>query len=167
MASSGRAWLDGRFGIAPRTAVGLTGDIGVWWSLPPFDGFSLTLGAIWNPPTGGDALLAGAKVSTSVLLATAAPCIHQWKLYGCGVVGVGSIWGHASDSHGRAHVAGTYAPVGLRLGVEVPFAPHIGLRVFGELLTPIVPVDLELNRRPVWATPPASGGVGVGIYAFN
>ena len=155
------------FGIAPRTAVGLTTDVGVLWPLPPFDGFSLTLGAIRDPPAGGDALSAGAKVSSSVLVATAAPCIHQWKLYGCGVVGVGFIWGDASDSYDRAHVAGMYAPVGLRLGVEVPFASHLGLRVYGEFLTTIVPVDLELNGRPAWMTPPASGGVGVGLYAFD
>ena len=77
------------FGIAPRPAAGMTADVGLHWSFDtaPLDGFSIALGARWDPPAAIDVSEseAGARMSTTRLLATVAPCAHWWKLFGCAV----------------------------------------------------------------------------------
>ena len=114
-------------------------------------------------------MLGGVRISTSRLLATASPCAHVWKLYGCGVVGVGRLWGGAEGIALSVVQAGSghHIVTGGRLGVELPFAPHLGFRGYGEVLANVTPQAIPIDERPGWTTPPASGGFGVGLYLFD
>jgi hypothetical protein len=56
--------------------------------------------------------------------------------------------------------------VGGRAGIEVPFAPHLGFRVSGEVLGTVHPVTFSIDERPAWTTPRASGDVEVGLFLF-
>ena len=89
---------------------------------------------------------------------------HWWKLYGCGVVEMGRLWtegeGIAIPSREDSQV---YASTGPRLGVEVPFAPHLRLRVFGEIFGILMPVEIPVDECPVWTAPRVAGGVGAGF----
>jgi hypothetical protein len=62
---------------------------------------------------------------------------------------------------------GTYVVTGGRLGVEVPFAPHLGFRGYGEVLGTVTPQAIPIDERPGWTTPLVSGGLGVGLYLFD
>ena len=158
------------FGTAPRVALGLTADVGIYWPLTslPMDGVSLTLGGCWDPPAAAyvPERPNSARVSISRLLVTAAPCAHWWKLYGCAVGVVGQLRGGGDSIAVPTQGNGAYAAAGGRIGVEAPFAPHLGLRFSGEVLGTLTSIDIPVNKRPGWTTPVASGGFGAGIFLF-
>jgi hypothetical protein len=158
------------FGIAPRPAVGTAADVGLRWPFDaaPIDGFSLSLGVRWDPPAAaavpGDAT--GARVVTSRLLATVAPCGHWWKLYGCALGELGHIGGTGENLVQPLTGGRFYADLGGRLGVEVPFASHLAFRGYGEVLGLLTGATVTINARPAWATPNVSGGIGAGLVIF-
>jgi hypothetical protein len=158
------------FDAAPRAAVGLAADVGVYVPVAwlPVNMVSFAMGVRWDPPASGY-VLGGVRVSTSRLLATASiPCAHVWKLYGCGVVGLGRLWGGAEGIALPVNEGGgTYVVTGGRLGVEVPFAPHLGFRGYGEVLGTVTPQAIPIDERQGWTTPLVSGGLGVGLYLFD
>jgi hypothetical protein len=65
-----------------------------------------------------------------------------------------------------AHDGSAYYVAGGRLGVEVPFASHLGIRVSGEVLGSFTTIVVPFNDQPGWTTPRASGSVGAGLYFF-
>ena len=158
------------FGTAPRVALGLSADVGIYSPLAslPFDGVSITLGGRWDPPAAGDVpgLRDGERVSTSRLLVTLAPCAHWWKLYGCAVGELGQLRGGGDGIALAVQHVGVYSAVGGRLGVEVPFAPHLRFRISGEILGTVTPIEIPVAKRPGWTTPTASGGFGAGLVFF-
>ena len=157
------------FGVAPRVAVGASGDIGIYWpvTVSRLDGISLSLGGLWHPSVEGSAAGsdAGTPESFSRLLVTLAPCAHWWKLFLCAVGEVGQIQGFDSAALPTT-ITRVYAAMGGRAGVEVPFAPHLGFRVSGEVLGTASPVNFSVNDRPGWMTPSVSGDVGAGLYLY-
>jgi hypothetical protein len=158
------------FGTAPRVALGLTADVGIYWPLTslPFDGVSLSLGGRWDPPAAGQVpgLPDSDRVSTSRLLVTLAPCAHRWKLYGCAVGEVGQLRGGGDGLALPVQGGRVYVSAGARVGVEVPFAPHLGFRVSGEVLGTVQPIVIPVSQRPGWTTPSASGGLEAGLFLF-
>jgi hypothetical protein len=158
------------FGTAPRVALGVSADVGIYWPLAslPFDGVSLTLEGRWDPPAAGHVpgLRDGEGVSTSRLLVTLAPCAHWWKLYGCAVGELGQLRGGGDGIALAVQHASVYSAMGPRLGVEVPFASHLGFRISGEILGTVKPIVLPVDKRPGWTTPEVSGGFGAGLYLF-
>ena len=159
------------FGAAPRTAVGVSGDLGFYrlTASLPFDGFSFAMGFRWDPQAAGHVPgeAESARINTSRLLGTVALCAHWWKLYGCGVVEAGRLWteGQGIALPSREDIP-IYAATGTRLGVEVPFAPHLRFRVFGEVLGILTPVEIPVDERPVWTAPRVAGGVGAGLSFY-
>ena len=158
------------FGAAPRVAVGLSADWSLYWpvALLGFDGVSITPGLRWDPPAAGHVfgLKEGAQVSTSRTLITIAPCLHWLKLYGCVVGGMANLSGGGEGVAYSAQDASYYYVAGGRLGVEVPFASHLGVRVSGEVLGSFTTIVVPFNDQPGWTTPRASGSVGAGLYFF-
>jgi hypothetical protein len=158
------------FGTAPRVALGVTADVGIYWPLAslPVDGVSLSLGGRWDPPAAGQVpgLRDGERVSTSRLLVTLAPCAHKWKLYGCVVGELGQLRGGGEGITIQAQASRAYSAAGGRLGVEVPFASHVAFRVAGELLGTVAPVVITFDEGSRWMTPRVSGNVEAGLFLF-
>lgn len=158
------------FGVAPRAAVGASADVGILWPVTVFslEGISLSLGGLWDPPAAGTTAesAAGARASISRLLITLAPCGHAWKLFVCAVGELGQIRGVGEGVAVPAVETGAYAAVGGRAGVEVPFAPHLGFRVSGEVLGTVHAATFSIDKKPVWEAPRASGGFEAGLYLF-
>ena len=162
------------FGIAPRPAVGVTADVGLHWKVDaaPLEGVSLALGVRWDPPASAGAppeeFLGGARVVTSRVLGTIAPCGHWWKLYGCAVGQLGQLQYRFEDRIvyplGGSH--DLYAAIGGRIGVEVPFAPHVGFRGFAEVLGTVTPVNVFFDDRVAWSTASSTESFGAGLYVF-
>lgn len=128
------------FGVAPRADVGMSADVTMYdrvtW-LPFFEGASFGVGASWTPPATGNVpgSTKPARLSTYNLLLDVAFCAYRWKLYGCAVLGMAQLRGQSEAI--AIPAGGTYSgyvETGPRLGIEVPFAPHLGFRVFGEAL---------------------------------
>jgi hypothetical protein len=156
------------FGISTRPAVGVTGDVGIHWSFDDaaIDGFSLSLGARWDPPAAAhlDGRPEGTRVVISRLLGTVTPCAHFWKLVGCLRFELGPQQYGAENEAISGNDRVVYAGVGGRLGVEVPLVPHLGMRVYGDVIAPLTTLRLESGNGTVWQTPLVSGTVGAGVY---
>ncbi|MFS8068147.1 MAG: hypothetical protein ACMG6S_17475, partial [Byssovorax sp.] len=161
------------FGIAPRPAVGMTADVGVHWKVDaaPLEGVSLRLGVRWDPPARSPPLppfAGGARLVTSRVVGTVAPCGHWWKLYGCAVAELGQLQEAYEDRIvyplGPDH--SFYVAIGGRIGIEVPFAAHVGFRGFAEVLGTATNRDMFLSRRLVWSTPASTESFGAGLYVF-
>lgn len=156
------------FGIAPRTAIGVSADVGIHWSLDaaPIDGFSISLGARWDPPATAEVPESRPEglLSSTRLLATVAPCAHWWKLFGCAVGELGQLKFAPVNGivHGPDRIA--YATAGLRLGIEVQLVPHFGLRGFGDVTGTLTPLIIGDDHRTLWETPIVSESVGAGVY---
>lgn len=158
------------FGAAPRVAVGLAADAGILWPVAwgPVKGVSLAVGGRWDPPAAGHIpwAAADARISTSRLLATVAPCAHWWKLYGCALGELGQVAHHAEGIAVPGGHGDVFAAVGGRAGLEARFAPHLGVRGSGEVLGTLTPVTVLIDARPAWTTPRVSGGVGAALFVF-
>jgi hypothetical protein len=149
----------------------VTADVGFHWKVDaaPLEGVSLTLGVRWDPPASSPPLggfLGSARVVTSRVLGTVAPCGHWWKLYGCALGQVGSLGAHSEDLAYPGGLDYFYAAIGGRIGVEVPFATHLGFRVSGEVLGTLTPIIARISDMPVYKTSTSSGSVGAGLYVF-
>lgn len=158
------------FGAAPRPAAGVTADVGFRWKVDaaPLEGVWLTLGVRWDPPASGPLLqeFNGARIVSSRFVGTVAPCGSWWKIYGCAL---GELGRFNLDAEGLPPGGGGshfYAAIGGRIGIEVPFAAHLGFRVSGEVLGTLTRVQLPINKRPAWTAPLASASVGAGLYVF-
>jgi hypothetical protein len=161
------------FGIAPRPAAGVTADVGFHWKVDaaPLEGVSLTLGVRWDPPASSPPLggfFRGVRIVTTRVLGTVAPCGHWWKLYGCAIGELGQLRHHYEDriAYPVGGIHDLHAAIGGRIGIEVPFAPHIGFRGFAEVLGTITPVVAYFNNRPVWSTASSTESFGAGLYVF-
>ena len=161
------------FGIAPRPAVGVTADVGFHWKVDatPLEGVSLALGVRWDPPASSPPLggfFGGVRIVTSRVVGTFAPCGHWWKLYGCAVGELGQLRHHYEDriAYPVGGIHDLYAAIGGRIGIEAPFAPHVGFRGFAEILGTITPVVAYFNNRPVWSTASSTESFGAGLYVF-
>jgi hypothetical protein len=177
-------------GVAPRVAVGGTADLGVHWPVTwpplPIDGVSGSLGVRADPLASGyvHGFLKEAQIIATRYFIFLSPCVHRWKFFACGVFGGGQFYnlsgvlahraGRQSSEGGPLAVQESdFAPpifvAGGRFGVEVPFAPHLGFRVSGELLGNLTPVTLPIDDRSGngWTTPLVSGGFEVGLYVFS
>ena len=56
--------------------------------------------------------------------------------------------------------------LGGRLGIEIPFAPHVGFRGFDEALRALTFDRAHINRIPVCASPEPHASVGAGVHVF-
>jgi hypothetical protein len=164
------------FGVAPRTVVGLSADAGLRWRAPAWtraDGISVALGVRWDPSVSGDAsnAMASTRVSTTRALGTIAPCLHWWVVSTCALVGVGRLWGSVDNEttafHQTEAASPFYMATGGRLGVEIPFARHVGLRVSADLLGTWTPVTIAIDERSAWTASRVVGGIEAGLYVFN
>ncbi|MEO7329028.1 MAG: hypothetical protein ABI193_10645 [Minicystis sp.] len=159
------SWLG--LGVAPRAAVGLSGEVGVRWRM-----VSLSGELRWDPPADVD-VGGGARLSTWRLVGAVVPCGHWsrevWGLFGCGVVQAGKIWGTSEGVPGPATIGEPYVAMGGRFGVEVrlaPITPHLGLRLSGDVLGNVQGVGFAIGDRARWQQTRVAGDVGLGVIAF-
>jgi hypothetical protein len=107
----------------------------------------------------------GRGVESSLLLATLAPCAHRARYYGCALVSAGTLLGRGLGVDSPLRDRTFYAAAGLRLGVEVPLTPEIGLLAQADALGTLRQTTLQINGREVWTTPPLSAAFAIGAKA--
>lgn len=156
------------FGIAARPAAGLTADVGLHWTFDDaaINGFSLSLGARWDPPAGTQVAgrLEGTPLVISRLLGTVTPCAHVWLLVGCMRFELGPQQYGTDNEVAIRNSRVVYAGVGGRLGVEVPLVPHFGVQAYGDVIAPLTILRVDSRDGIMWQSPLVSGTVGAGVY---
>ncbi len=143
------------WGVAPGgPSVGGTLDAGVrrgMWSLS-------VEGLATLDTTASDA---GSSVKSTLLLATAAPCVHVWIGVGCALVGVGSLRATGVVRLPQSgHAA--FADGGARLGVLVPIVWRLLLDAHVDGLATFTHLTYHLDGQNAWSTPPVWGSLGLG-----
>jgi hypothetical protein len=167
-------WAD--LATAPRPAFALSIDAGVRVSW-----FSIALEGRWDPSAGAS-VMNGVSVSTQLLVGAVVPCGHAGWFIGCVVGEVGQITGTLTASAGtltasakplQSQQAGLYAGGGLRIGAEIPVAPHLFLRLLADLrlarpnsyfLVPASSPTMPPSAPQLeWTTGTVTGGLGLGL----
>lgn len=105
------------------------------------------------------------SVTTSLLLLHLVPCVHFRFAVGCAVAGAGALRGAVRTPDDAQSLVTPFVVAGARLGVEIPIYGPITLRGEGEVLATVTRVELRVNGRLAWSTPPASAVLLVGVAA--
>jgi hypothetical protein len=149
------------------------GTIASWGVSPAVPAFGATIDAglqrgAWSLDLEGagdwrtTATSGSVGVSSSLIMASLAPCIHVSIGLGCALVGVGAL---SATGLVRNPMSGhaPFADAGARIGVEIPFAGRFygGLHVDG--LATITHVTYHLDNMTAWNTPPLSATVGLAL----
>jgi hypothetical protein len=105
----------------------------------------------------------GGSTATVLLFAAAGgPCLHLGPAFGCALGAVS--WLHASgDGPFARSGADAFPSVGARLGVEVPLADALVLRIRGDALFNLALPPVYLNGQQAWKLPLASGIFAAGL----
>ncbi len=148
----------GNVGLMPGVGYGASAAVGLAWSSA-----SIVLEGSMIAPTTRS--FGRNDATTSLLLASAVPCLHRGVLRVCGVATAGSLRG----SGGRPEpmtASVLFLGAGLRAGAELPLGS--GFAVYGqaEALAPLVHTTLRLEGEEVWSTAPLSGSLSGGVVAF-
>jgi len=150
-------WVE--FGMAPRTAFGLSLGLGfrVAW-------FSLDLEGRWDPPAAS--VLHDDEVGMSRLVGVLVPCGHVKYFAGCLLAEVGPSWGTVTGAGIQGGLqSALHVATGGRLSAEVEIAPHLVLRPAMELRLPLHQRALLVAGVPRWEAPAVGVGLGVGLLA--
>lgn len=156
-----RLGLDGgaAFGATPGTSLlgGVFAGVSYRSFFVELEGRAHTASAVDASPRG--------SVRASLLVARLAPCLRRSIAIGCLLVGGGELVGSGSGVDAPDDDATFYADAGGRLGVEVPLVGGTSLRVFGDLLFPLVTTKLRLRGAEVWSTPLVTAALGASLIA--
>lgn len=155
IAASAMGWL----GAASTANVGGIALVGARWRA-----LSLDLEGRVDVPSTGRTEGLGIRVQSWILAASAVPCVHIGPLFGCGVLSLGSqtVTSVGAEIPQASH--GRWAGAGGRAGVEIPVGKALAVRVYGDLLRDVTNrVVVNLGNTEVYAFPPISGGLGVGV----
>jgi hypothetical protein len=153
------AFGQGALGFAPRSSFGATALIGI-----DLRTFSLDLEGRRDAPT---TIAAGrGEITTSVLLASLAPCLHRSIAFGCAVVSLGSLQASGGGVAVTSAQSSVFLGAGLRSGVEVPVSSIISLVARLEVMAPLIRTVVRLDGDDVWSAPTLAGSFGLGAVVF-
>jgi hypothetical protein len=143
------------WGISPAApAIGATLDGGIRRGL-----FSLDLEGAgdWAPTT------TPGSASSSLYMVSLAPCVHFGLGLGCALGGVGSLEATGVVTSPQTdHKA--LANLGLRLGVEVPFATRFYVQFHVDGLAILTHETFIVDEKNIWSTtPPLSAALGLAL----
>jgi hypothetical protein len=109
-----------------------------------------------SPPQGG-------TVSSWLVAAGLAPCLHLGPVFACGVGELGGLHASGAGVSNSLSGSGLFAAVGPRVGIEVPITTRISLRLRADVLVDLSRATVMLDGTKAWQVSPASGTLGGGI----
>lgn len=109
----------------------------------------------------------GGEISASLLLGGLVGCYHLGPALGCGLLELGALRAAGHDLPAAASATLFYGAGGARVGLELPLAAVLALRLHGDLLATFSHITLRETgtQRAIWSTPPLSGALGVAAVA--
>ncbi len=144
-------------GALPALTAALTVDAGVGWEYA-----SIALEGRADVPVTGN-VDEGRRIHTSLFAGSLVPCGHYKWFVGCGLVTLGALRVEGRDISRPQADTGIYFGAGVRVGVEWAVIPALALRLTGDVLVTVHPMNALVNDREVWRTPPFTGAVGGGL----
>jgi hypothetical protein len=142
-------------GAAPTPAAfGLDIDAGLRWRA-----LSIDLGGRADIPMSSET--PSGTIATSLLFATVAPCGHVSFFSGCALGAFGAMRGEHVDLEQRDSVP--FVALGARAAAEVPIYEVVGLRIFADLLAPLIRTGVIVRGQEVWRAPVVQGAIGLAV----
>jgi hypothetical protein len=99
------------------------------------------------------ASLAEGRVTTSLVTASVAPCVHRGVVSGCAILTGGAMQSVGADIDRPASALTPVLAMGLRAGAEVPLTSALSLAASADLLARAVQVRLQIDDDEVWSSP--------------
>jgi hypothetical protein len=103
------------------------------------------------------------RVSTSLLVASAVPCVHIRVLAGCALVTAGALRAAGHGLVDARRVSVPYLALGARVRVAVPLGSRVALTLHSDLAAPLTQTELTVGGEELWTTPPVSLTLGLGV----
>ncbi|MGZ3454115.1 MAG: hypothetical protein ACXVEF_31195 [Polyangiales bacterium] len=145
------------FGAAPDLAFGLTTGFAV--RIPTFQfGIEGRVDAEARGPGPN-----GGEVKSSIIGLSFVPCVYQEVLFACAVGTFGALRGAGAGVGSPRKATTFYSAAGVRLGVEIPLAGPIALRIHGDALSTITRTTLFVQDAEAWTTPTVHGIFGLDL----
>ncbi|MDF2695581.1 MAG: hypothetical protein K0S65_3964 [Labilithrix sp.] len=149
----------GSMGTAPTLAFGAMFAAGV-----RLQAFGVALEGRFHPKvTSG---VDGGAVWSSLVLGTAAVCMHAKVAFACALGSVGSFRGGGADIPSPQSGSALFGAVGPRVGVHVPLAQPFYVHGHLDVAYLLTPAHIEIDGRTVFALPSLSGTLGIGAGAL-
>ena len=148
----------GGLGAAPSRTLG----VAVGASLL---GGDLSLGLEARADLPASTSLRVGEASTALLVASLVPCVHFRMVATCALITAGALRAAGHGLVDARQVTLPYAALGARLAVEIPFTARLSLALHGDLTTPLVKTELQVDDGAVWTAPILSVALGLGMAA--
>ena len=155
--STARAAAFATRGVAPSTAVGWR--VGTTWN---WDGFRLLAEFADQFPAARDGGMGG-QVKASLYEGTLAPCLARGAFAACALFNLGSFQARGASVQSPVRDSTLYVALGLRAEYEPMLVGPVHLLLSAEALKSLTPITLRLYGEPVWKTPFAALGLGIGL----
>jgi hypothetical protein len=143
------------FGAAPDLAFGITTGFALRWPI-----FQLGIEGRVDAEARGAGPIGG-EVKSSIIGLSLVPCVQQEPLFVCAIGTFGALRGAGAGVGAPRKATTFYSAAGVRLGVEIPVAGPLALRVHGDLLSTITRTTLFVQDAEAWTTPTVHGFFGL------
>jgi hypothetical protein len=106
---------------------------------------------------------AGGRVSTSVLLGSASPCVRLWRVDACAVISVGALQVTSDLGGPQRRQSGPLVLAGGRAQLPIELTESLSLRPFFDVQAVLTRTSFLSGSTAVWVTPPVVGALGLAL----
>lgn len=103
------------------------------------------------------------RAQTARFAATLAPCARLRVVFGCALAELGWLQAWGSDLDVARSAAMPFVAAGARLGVDLPVANALSVRVYAEGAFDLDRARFELDYYDVWTAPLVEGTLAIGV----
>ncbi len=105
-------------------------------------------------------------IRTYSLLGTLVPCVHWRGAAGCALVTAGALHAQGRGLVDAQRITRAYVAMGARLAYALPLSRRFSLLFHGDVTTPLIRTELDVDDLGVWTTPPVAVALGIDL-GFN
>jgi hypothetical protein len=105
-----------------------------------------------------------ARLETSLVTASFAPCFLLGRVFACGLASLGSLSAKARGITQPARDHGLYSAAGGRLGIAVPLSQRFSLDLHAEGVMQLARLAVAIDEISVWRQPFAAAGIGARVF---
>jgi hypothetical protein len=105
-------------------------------------------------------------IRTTSLLGSLSPCVHWRGATACALITAGALHAQGRGLVDAQRITRPTVAMGARLAYTLPLSRRFSLLFHGDVTTPIVTTELDVDHEGVWTTPPVAAALGIDL-GFN
>ena len=102
-------------------------------------------------------------IRTASLLGSIIPCVHWYNASVCALIAVGAMHAQGRGLVDARRITRPAVAMGARLSYALPLSRRFSLLFHGDVTTPIVITELDVDHKNVWTTPPVAAALGIDL----